>query len=191
MIIYPLIIILALVGIFAVVWRKTKMVEKGVKEDPLVEAISRVFSGLSAEISRKMIHKPENQTKEEEPQIVEPAKEMDDNLKKAEDLFAKKKYISAEKWYLESCRKNPKNPLIYSRLGLIYLNQKNYQDANDAFEEAIKLKPGSDANYYSMSVCRFNLGDNDGAYRAARLAMKFNPSSKRYTDWAEKIKKLE
>lgn len=184
MIIYPLIIILALSGIFALVWRRSYLEEKGVKGDPLVEQIQNRIKHLNFELphfEKLKFDTPKRAS-------VQRAK-LGPNLQKAEDLFSKKHYISAEKWYIEACKVDPKNSLIYSRLGAIYLDQKNYRDACEAFGEAIKIDEVNSENYYGLSVCKYNIGDKRAALSAARSAARLGESQK-YTDWFEKLKEL-
>lgn len=182
MIIYPLIILIALVGIFVLVWRRSYFEDKGIKGDPFVQTIHDKIKNLNFELPHF-----------EKMRFDQPRKsgvirgKLEANLEKAEDLFSKKHYISAEKWYIEACKNDPKNPLIYSRLGAIYLDEKNFSDACDAFGEAIKLDEANSDNYYGLSVCKFNLGDKREALSAARSAQKLGENAK-YDDWLEKLK---
>lgn len=53
---------------------------------------------------------------------------MDDNL-----------FFSKERNLLEEIRKNPRNADIYKKLGFLYLNHENLEDAKASFKEAIRL----------------------------------------------------
>lgn len=184
MIIYPLIIIIALSGIFALVWRRSYFEDKGIKGDPFVEKIQNKIKNLNFELphfEKLKIDMPKRNS-------VTRSK-ADPNFQKAEDLFAKQHYISAEKWYIEACKADSKNPMIYSRLGAIYLDQKNYRDACEAFKEAIKLDEANSENYYGLSVCKYNIGEKKEAISAARSAARLGENEK-YNDWFEKLKEL-
>lgn len=184
MIIYPLIIILALSGIFALVWRRSYFQEKGVKGDPLVESIQDKIKSMNFELPHFEKLKLDSSRK-----VTLQRSKLEPNLQKAENLFSKKHYISAEKWYIEACKVDPKNSLIYSRLGAIYLDQKNYRDACEAFGEAIKLDEANSENYYGLSVCKYNIGDKRGSISAARSAARLGENAK-YNDWFEKLREL-
>lgn len=50
-----------------------------------------------------------------------------------------------EEHLLRSLRQNTKDIKAYRELGLLYLERKNYQDAEAAFEEVLKLNPEDEA----------------------------------------------
>lgn len=60
---------------------------------------------------------------------------------KAELLTGKKDYKQAEKAYLELIKKDSKDIIAYKGLGKIYFLQKILNDAQDAYEMAVKLNP--------------------------------------------------
>mgnify|MGYP000097136737 CR=1 FL=1 len=49
--------------------------------------------------------------------------------------------VDKEKKYIKAIAKNPKDIGSYRRLGLIYLEQKNYTDAKASFEQILKIDP--------------------------------------------------
>ena len=46
-----------------------------------------------------------------------------------DEFFRKGNYEKAEEFYLKAASRNPSDPKIYARLGVIYLHQKNFNDA--------------------------------------------------------------
>lgn len=173
MIIYPAIILILLLVGFVIVYRRAYLVENE-------------FSGeLTPPPDR-----PNNPSAIEDHKISEinPFKEKEENFIKAEELFKKKQYISAEKWYIEAVKKNPKNSVIFSRLGIIYLEQKNFADAIDSLTEALRLNP-------DLATCAFNLsyaynaqGDKKEAMNAAKRAARLEPKNSKYKKWLEQLR---
>ena len=46
-----------------------------------------------------------------------------------------------EKELIKAISRNPKNPQLYKDLGFLYLDLENYKDAQQAFEQTLKLAP--------------------------------------------------
>lgn len=176
MIVYPIIIIGLLLIVFAVVWRRA------------------YFIGVTSELTE---HKTQFDTekllsllkrKRQDDVEIEISQNTDPNLKKAEDLFLKKQYISAEKWYLEAIKTDPRNDKIYSRLGIIYIKQKNYPDARAAFEESIKINPAISSRYFNLSFVNNAEGDKKSALLNAKKALRYENQNKKYRRWVEELK---
>lgn len=196
MIVYPIIIILILLVAFFVVWRRAYFVEKEgvVREEPVFQE-KPTTAGRSS--SRDMESEGEGALnrskifsrikKQEEPEVVFD-KPRDPLMEKAEELFFKKQYISAEKWYLEVVKKDPRNPKIYSRLGLIYISQKNYKDAIACLEEANKIGPALASRCFNLSFAYNEEGSRREALEHARKAMKLEPSNSKYRNWFNELR---
>ncbi|MBI3495051.1 tetratricopeptide repeat protein [Candidatus Berkelbacteria bacterium] len=76
---------------------------------------------------------------------------VEDMLASAEDAFVKKDYLTAEPLYLKVATARPDIARVYNRLGIIYLEKKNYKDARDAFLTVLKFDD-------QMASRHFNLG---------------------------------
>jgi len=183
MIIYPIIILILLLIAFVIFWRRSYFVEKqGIPEEVESSIAERVDSNkIPAWFGMK------KKTNLEPEVTIE--KETDPNIIKADELFSKKQFISAEKWYLEAARNNPKNSKIYSRLGIIYIEQKNYKDAIDSLEEAVKLDSSVASRFFNLSFAQNNEGDKKQAFLNAKKAIRLEPSSKKYRKWMEQLRK--
>jgi len=176
MVIYPIIILVFLLFILAIVWRRAYLVSlEGVPHEEKIH--------IDAESLLRFLKKK----KHEEPEI-EIQNNSDPNLKKAEELFLKKQYISAEKWYLEAIKSDPRNDKIYSRLGMIYIEQKNYSDGRDALEEAIKINPSIASRYFNLSFVYNSEGDKKSALLNAKKAARLEPNNKKYKRWFDELK---
>lgn len=110
------------------------------------------------------------------------------DFERAEDLFKKKQYISAERWYLEAAKKDPKNPKIYSRLAVIYLEQNNFKDARDSLEESVKLDPSVASRFFNLSFIYNSEGDKKSAISNVRKAISLDPDNQKYQKWLEELK---
>ena len=171
MIIYPIIILALLLFAFFVIYRKAYLLESVI--DPT--QIEKKLEQIKAE---KIKDEPEVNLQEE----------LEENFKKAEDLFRKKQYISAEKWYVEAAKANPKNDMIYARLGVIYIEQKNFKDAIEALEEAVKLGPAVASRYFNLSFAENALGEKREALNLAKKAVRIDSKNEKYRKWLEELK---
>lgn len=103
-----------------------------------------------------------------------------DPLQEAEDAFAIKDYRKAEKLYLKLAAENPRNPKVYGRLGIIYMEQKNHEDARDALQQAIKLEPGVASRHFNLALTYIQLGSKIKAVNAMEAALKYEPANRKY-----------
>lgn len=110
-----------------------------------------------------------------------------DIAQEAEDLFAIKDYRKAEKLYLRLASEDPKNPKIYSRLGVIYMEQANYEDARDALQQAIKLEPNVASRHFNLALAYANLGSRAKAITSMELALKYDPSNRKYRKMLDEL----
>ncbi len=169
MIIYPAIILGLLVVGFVIIYRRAYLIENNVE-------------------LKKQIQTESMPSLDESPREINPFEQEEENFSKAEELFKKKQYISAEKWYIEAVKKNPKNSTIFSRLAVIYLDQKNFQDAIDSLNEAIRLNPNSAANNFNLSYAYNSEGNKKEAIINARKALRLDPKNKKYKKWLDQLR---
>ncbi len=105
----------------------------------------------------------------------------------AEDAFAIKDYKKAERLYLRLATEDPKNTKIYGRLGVIYLEQKNYEDARDALQAAIHLEPQVANRHFNLALAYLQLGSKAKAINAMESALKYDPSNRKYRKMLDDI----
>lgn len=177
MIIYPIIIIVLLLILFAIVWRRSYFIQvAGMPEE------NKTHLDTEHLLSLLRIKKLNDDVE------IEIRDDTDPSLKKAEELFRKKQFISAEKWYLEAIKNSPRNDKIYSRLGVIYINQKNYSDAREALEESVKINPEVASRHFNLSFVYNAEGDKKEAINAAKKALKYDSNNRKYKQWLESLK---
>lgn len=173
MIIYPIILIILLLILLLIIWRKAIHYEKGIIE----------VAAKPKELKRPIFKEKDLPEKYNIPKVIE-----NGDFERAEDLFKKKQYISAERWYLEAAKKDPKNPKIYSRLAVIYLEQNNFKDARDSLEESVKLDPTVASRFFNLSFIYNNEGDKKSAISNVRKALSLDPENQKYQKWLDELK---
>jgi tetratricopeptide (TPR) repeat protein len=181
MIIYPVIILVLLTIAFGIFWRRAYIIENG---EPGLEGkkLEHDLKTFDTKIPAKKI------SEEIEDLNVDIKPEEEENFKKADELFSKKQFISAEKWYLEAAKKDPKNPKIYSRLGVIYIEQKNYKDAIEALSEAIRLDQNIARWHFNLSFAYNAEGDRKESVIHAKRALKLDPRNQKYKSWFDELR---
>ena len=61
------------------------------------------------------------------------------SLEMADAMFAQKNFDRAEQMYLQLAKADPRNPKLYNRLGVLFLERENFTDARDAFKAALAI----------------------------------------------------
>lgn len=110
------------------------------------------------------------------------------NLEIADDFFKKGNYQEAEKFYVKAATQEPNNPKIYNRLGIIYLEQKNYRDAKDAFEATLKFDSKKASRHINYGLACLNLRNFNEAIKSFEKAIKLEPKNKKYQSLLKEAK---
>lgn len=105
-------------------------------------------------------------------------KTITDLTGEADDFFAGGDLRSAEKLYLKVASKAPRDAKIYSRLGAIYLQQKNYSDARDAFLAAINIDGKIASRHYNLALSYIGLSTLLKARVSLKKAIDLDPKEK-------------
>ena len=107
----------------------------------------------------------------------------------ADRLYAERKWLAAEKAYLEVLKRDHKNLVAYSHLGVIYSAQKNYADAIECFKIAASL--GSSATtWQNLGLAYYENTDYAQAAAAFEKAIIAEPSAQRYLAVGRAYKQL-
>lgn len=127
-------------------------------------------------------------TEEKKVEIIEERNDRTRNIsQEAEDAFAIKDYRKAERLLLRLATSEPKNPKIYSKLGVIYLEQKNFEDARDALQAAIKIEPNIPTRHYNLALTYLQLGSRAKAIISMEEALRYEPSNRKYRKMLDDI----
>lgn len=103
-------------------------------------------------------------------------------LREGDDYLKSGKLKEAERAYLRGVAKNPKNPRLYNRLGAIYLKQRNYRDALEAFEAARDFDGSKASRHYNVALAAWQLGNLSKAREAIKQAIALDPQSVKYQE---------
>lgn len=110
-------------------------------------------------------------------------------MAQAEDAFEARDFTKAENLYIKMAAQEPNNAKVYNRLGVIYLDQKNYYDAKDAFLQSIKLEPDNINLYDNLGTAYMGLKDYFKAGQAFMKLIESDPKNKKYREIYEKSQK--
>lgn len=110
-------------------------------------------------------------------------------ISEADGYFRKGNFGQAESLYIQCAARDPKNPKIYNRLGAIYLEKKNFQDARDAFKEALRYDDTLASRHFNYAIVCLELKDYKNALLALDKAVRREPHNKKYKKLLEKISK--
>lgn len=196
-----LVLIVAILGIFIIIVRKLPdALREGqvgptasVNTKPTVASSSGGMGWLSALTSRMW------QGSGKRPKPVAPAPTVllakqadeviteDSLLAEGDGYLEAGKFKEAERAYLGAVAKNPKNPKLYNRLGAIYLKQRNYSDALQAFEAARDLDGSKASRHYNVALAAWQLGNLGKAREAISQAISLDPEAKKYHELKQQI----
>lgn len=94
----------------------------------------------------------------DEPAKPEPTEETVEILMaKAETAQKSGNYVQAEDCLVRAAAKDPRNAKIYSRLGIVYLEQgENWAEAEEAFSTALKYDPNNGYVHNNLGLVLYN-----------------------------------
>ncbi|MGI6103298.1 MAG: tetratricopeptide repeat protein [Patescibacteria group bacterium] len=101
--------------------------------------------------------------------------------------FVQGKLKEAERAFLRAVAKNPRQPKLYNRLGAIYLKQRNYADALEAFQAARDLDASRASRHYNVALAAWHLGKRPKAKEAINEALRLDGESIKYRDLKRQI----
>ena len=107
----------------------------------------------------------------------------------ADRLYAEKKWVTAEKSYLEVLKLDHRNVTAYSHLGIIYSTQKQYDDAIECFQIAAQIKPSA-YTYQNLGLVYYENRNYIKSVAAMEKAIMFEPTANRYVAISKACRKL-
>lgn len=108
-------------------------------------------------------------------------------LARAEEAFAQKNWVEAEDYYLRVAASKPDLPRVYNRLGIIYLERKNYKDARDAFLTTLKFDDQVASRHFNLAMAYSGMGNKRKAEAALKQAMSLHPHNDQYEKMLKKL----
>ena len=107
----------------------------------------------------------------------------------ADRLYSEKKWVAAEKAYLEVLKFDHRNMIAYSHLGIIYSTQKQYADAIECFQIAAQIKPSA-MTFQNLGLVYYENRNYIKSVAAMEKAIMFEPSANRYVAVSKACRKL-
>lgn len=108
----------------------------------------------------------------------------------AQQSLKERKYLRAEKALLTILRVDERNATAYNRLGILYAQQKAYEDAIECFEIAQSLEPSA-SSLHNVGLIYFETGNNEKAALAFEQAIEMEGGlATRYIAYAKVLEKL-
>jgi tetratricopeptide (TPR) repeat protein len=107
----------------------------------------------------------------------------------ANRLYTEKKWLAAEKAFLNVLKLDHKNVGAFSHLGIIYSTQKNTLDAIECFEIAARLRP-SGSSYQNLGMAYYENKNHVKAVTAFEKSIMFEPTVGRYIGLSKAKKQL-
>lgn len=204
-----IILLLAIIGIFIIVARR---LPEAMREHDQEEARSTIAVPQSLTIAptksqawrwpwqKQIVNDSTVITNSELPvlSVVQPTNEVQRQtllsdealLKEGDDYLKEGKLKEAERAYLRGVAKNPKNPRLYNRLGAIYLKQRNYRDALEAFEAARDFDGSKASRHYNVALAAWQLNNLAKARSAIKLAIQLDPHSVKYQELNKQMEQV-
>lgn len=132
----------------------------------------------------------------EEAQVVggDLAKKIEALFAEAQDLSHKEDLAKAEAKYIEIIGLDSQNYKAFELLGENYFDRENYEEAEQTFEHAIKLKEqlkkaGTDVSdmelaktFFSLSLVHQKMSNPAVAFEKNKAALELEPNNPRYLD---------
>lgn len=108
--------------------------------------------------------------------IISAIQDFEIDKENAEQLFKDGQYVQAENIYLQALKKNPNDSFILNRLGLIYIEQERYVDAEESLETAYQINPKSNLIMHNYSYTLIKLKKFDLAIDILLKLLKIDKS---------------
>lgn len=108
----------------------------------------------------------------------------------AQQSIRERKYLRAEKALLTILRVDERNATAYNRLGILYAQQKAFEDAIECFEIAQSLEPSA-SSLHNVGLIYFETGNFEKAALAFEQALEMESGlAARYIAYAKVLEKL-
>ena len=92
----------------------------------------------------------------------------------ADDFFEAGDLKKAERTYLKVLSQEPDDAGVYNKLGLVYLQDKNYKDAKASLKQALKLEPDNDTFYNNLGLLFYEMEKYEDAIEAYQKSIEIN-----------------
>lgn len=188
--IWEILIILSLVGIFLIILRRLPEIPD-YKETPSPfwhEGENMREPDLTVQPKKEMVTEEDTKPEESEDKDRIQQQKAESVLAEAEKLFSDRHFREAEKLYIQTAALDPNNAKIYNRLGAIYLEQRNFRDAREAFHTALRLDPTIPSRNVNLGLAYLGMKKYKEALSYFEKALELDPTSEKYRKLVEDTK---
>jgi cytochrome c-type biogenesis protein CcmH/NrfG len=146
------------------------------------------ISALYGIVQAKLQEAKKNYSAEKAPLPVEDKeKVIADLLLKNENLDNHDDFENKESNLIKIIELDPRRAEVFARLGDLYLSDKKYEEAKQAFVHALKLLGNEDVDgqseiYYDLSAVYRETGELADSLETIKMAAKLSPNNPRYLD---------
>lgn len=157
---------------------------------PLLKVQIPKFKTRSIEANQKMQNTVDNDDADNNfwsEEAIADKPELSSHFEEGEQLFKKGRHKDAEQFFLKAATNKPRDPKIYARLGLLYLEQKNFSDAIEALKMATKLEKYNPSRHYNLSLAYWGNKNTRQAISSVREAISLDPITKKYRQLLEEL----
>jgi Tfp pilus assembly protein PilF len=185
--IFEVSIIVAIAAIFVIIARKFYLKQE-LPQPPIITSASTNDFWEDQAIAEKPKWEEKTEKKEEIEEKIDTSADL--AINQAQDYFEKGDLEMAERMFLQAATHDPDNARIYNHLGIIYMQKKNFADALEAFEAALKLNPKIASRHVNLGLIYMRIGKPKRARRYFEKAIKIEPDNEKYKDLLFKSKHL-
>lgn len=194
--IFEILIIISAVAIFVILARRLPESDDSLRltkdGEPLSLSGLNIGSRLGRAVNKFKVNLPKrtNQSKasktNERDEVVSDVM-VKDLTSEAESLLKSGDLKTAEKLYLKAVSKDPRNPKIYSHLGIIYLQTESFKDARDSFLAALKIDDTVASRHFNLGLAYLGLKTEAKAKVSIKKAISLDPDNKKYSQTLDEI----
>jgi tetratricopeptide (TPR) repeat protein len=156
----------------------------------LLSPVGRAVKGLFSKIHAKVLDwekKYGNKKKEKQTSPPDAAGQMKTLFFEVEESLKTGKLEEAEQKCIGIIALDHKNIEAYKKLGAVYLEQKNYENALETFKHILKLNPDDVETILDLGALHKQRGENDAAFANFKRAVELEPGSPKNLDFLIEI----
>lgn len=148
---------------------------------PVGRAIKSFFGNIYAKVSA--LEKKYAKKKEKPTAPVDAPQQMKTLFFEAEECLKNGKMEEAEQKCIGIIALDHKNIDAYKKLGQVYLEQKNYENAYETFRHILKLKPDDVETLQDQGSLQKQRGENEEALANFKRAAELEPTNPKNLDF--------
>ncbi len=152
---------------------------------PVGRAIKGFFAGIYAKVGE--MEKKYSKKKEKPVAPLDVPQQLKTLFFEAEECLRGGKLEEAEGKCIRIIALDHKNIDAYKKLGQVYLEQKNYDNAYETFSHILKLNPDDVETLQDLGALQKQRGENEAALQSFRRAVELEPGSPKNLDFLIEI----